>query len=164
MAQFDRLTVLNAMIDTGLIPVFYHPDAQTTIAIAEACVAGGVRAVECTNRGDLAHKVFAATMEHFLGSDSGVMLGVGSVVDAPTAALYIANGTNFVVGPLLNPDVARLCNRRKVPVLGPGLCPRAASTPPEKAWKPGLGLASPASALARSSSRRRSSKLVIMRR
>ncbi len=114
MAQFDRLTVLNAMVDTGLIPVFYNRDAQTTIAIAEACVAGGVRAVEFTNRGDLAHKVFAATMEHFLGSDSEVILGVGSVVDAPTAALYIANGANFVVGPLLNPDVARLCNRRKV--------------------------------------------------
>ena len=114
MAQFDRLTVLNAMVDTGLIPVFYHRDTQTTIAIAEACVAGGVRTVEFTNRGDLAHKVFAATMEHFLRSDSGVMLGVGSVVDAPTAALYIANGANFVVGPLLNPDVARLCNRRKV--------------------------------------------------
>ncbi len=65
MAQFDRLTVLNAMVDTGLIPVFYNRDAQTTIAIAEACVAGGVRAVEFTNRGDLAHKVFAATMEHF---------------------------------------------------------------------------------------------------
>jgi 2-dehydro-3-deoxyphosphogluconate aldolase/(4S)-4-hydroxy-2-oxoglutarate aldolase len=39
---------------------------------------------------------------------------VGSVVDAPTAALYIAYGANFIVGPLLNPEVARLCNRRKI--------------------------------------------------
>jgi 2-dehydro-3-deoxyphosphogluconate aldolase/(4S)-4-hydroxy-2-oxoglutarate aldolase len=114
MAQFDRLTVLNAMVDTGLIPVFYHRDVQTTISIAEACVAGGVRAVEFTNRGDLAHRVFAATVEHFQRSASEVILGAGSVVDAPTAALYIANGANFVVGPLLNADVARLCNRRKV--------------------------------------------------
>ena len=114
MAQFDRLTVLNAMVDTGLIPVFYHRDAQTVIAIAEACVAGGARAVEFTNRGDLAYKVFATATEHLLGSDSGAIFGVGSVVDAPTAALYIASGANFVVGPLLNPDVARLCNRRKV--------------------------------------------------
>jgi 2-dehydro-3-deoxyphosphogluconate aldolase/(4S)-4-hydroxy-2-oxoglutarate aldolase len=42
------------------------------------------------------------------------ILGVGSVVDAPTAAMYIASGANFVVGPLLNPEVARLCNRRKI--------------------------------------------------
>ena len=36
------------------------------------------------------------------------------MVDAPTAALYIAYGANFVVGPVLNPEVARLCNRRKI--------------------------------------------------
>ena len=42
------------------------------------------------------------------------MLGVGSVIDAPTAALYISAGANFVVGPVLNPEVARLCNRHKV--------------------------------------------------
>ena len=41
-------------------------------------------------------------------------MGVGSIADAPTAALYIANGANFVVGPLLNEEVARLCNRRKI--------------------------------------------------
>jgi 2-dehydro-3-deoxyphosphogluconate aldolase/(4S)-4-hydroxy-2-oxoglutarate aldolase len=44
-----------------------------------------------------------------------VILGVGSVVDAPTAAHYIANGARFVVGPLLNAEVARLCNRRGIP-------------------------------------------------
>jgi 2-dehydro-3-deoxyphosphogluconate aldolase/(4S)-4-hydroxy-2-oxoglutarate aldolase len=42
-------------------------------------------------------------------------MGVGSVVDAPTAGIYIANGAKFVVGPVLNPDVAKLCNRRKIP-------------------------------------------------
>ena len=42
------------------------------------------------------------------------MAGVGTVVDAPTAALYLAAGANFVVGPVLNAEVARLCNRRKV--------------------------------------------------
>jgi len=36
------------------------------------------------------------------------------VVDAGTAGLYINSGANFVVGPVLNPEVARLCNRRKV--------------------------------------------------
>jgi 2-dehydro-3-deoxyphosphogluconate aldolase/(4S)-4-hydroxy-2-oxoglutarate aldolase len=41
-------------------------------------------------------------------------LGVGSIVDAPTAAFYIASSANFVVGPNLNPEVARLCNRRKI--------------------------------------------------
>ena len=42
-------------------------------------------------------------------------MGVGSIVDAPTAALYIQLGASFVVSPLLNPEVARVCNRRLVP-------------------------------------------------
>jgi 2-dehydro-3-deoxyphosphogluconate aldolase/(4S)-4-hydroxy-2-oxoglutarate aldolase len=46
-----------------------------------------------------------------------VTLGVGSVVDAATTALYIANGARFVVSPGLVPDIARLCNRRKIPYM-----------------------------------------------
>ena len=115
MAKHDRMTVLNTMADIGLVPVFYHADPKTTISIIEACAEGGARVIEFTNRGDLAYKVFVEAMEHVITNDIDVILGVGSIVDAPTAALYIASGANFVVGPLLNPDVARLCNRRKVP-------------------------------------------------
>jgi 2-dehydro-3-deoxyphosphogluconate aldolase/(4S)-4-hydroxy-2-oxoglutarate aldolase len=43
------------------------------------------------------------------------VLGVGSIVDAPTAAIYIGAGANFVVGPLLDEDTAKLCNSRKIP-------------------------------------------------
>ena len=115
MAKHDRMAVLNAMSDIGLVPVFYHHDVQTTISIIEACAAGGARVVEFTNRGDLAYKVFVEAMEHVIANDIDVILGVGSIVDAPTAALYISSGANFVVGPLLNPEVGRLCNRRKIP-------------------------------------------------
>ena len=114
MAQYDRMTVLNAILEIGVVPVFYHKDAETAISIMEACARGGARVVEFTNRGDLAHHVFAAAMQHIIANEVDVILGVGSVVDAPTAALYIGNGANFVVGPLLNPEVARLCNRRKI--------------------------------------------------
>ena len=115
MAQYDRMTVLNTILEIGVVPVFYNKDVKTAISVVEACAAGGARAVEFTNRGDLAYKVFAAAVEHVIANKIDVMLGVGSVVDAPTAGLYIANGANFVVGPLLNPDVAKVCNRRKVP-------------------------------------------------
>ena len=39
---------------------------------------------------------------------------MGSGFDAPTAALFINHGANFVGGPIFNPEVAQLCNRRKV--------------------------------------------------
>ncbi|MEG1634765.1 MAG: bifunctional 4-hydroxy-2-oxoglutarate aldolase/2-dehydro-3-deoxy-phosphogluconate aldolase, partial [Rikenellaceae bacterium] len=75
----------------------------------------GVRAFEFTNRGEFAHEVFAELSKYVAGECSEMILGVGSVVDAPTAALYIQLGANFVVGPLFNPDVAKVCNRRLIP-------------------------------------------------
>jgi len=112
MARYTRLQVLNAMVETGLVPVFYHADVDTAIRIVDACAAGGAKLVEFTNRGYLAYEVFVALVKHFAKRD--VILGVGSVVDAGTASLYLASGANFVVGPILNPEVAKTCNRRKV--------------------------------------------------
>ena len=114
MAQYDRMAVLNAIFDAGIVPVFYNKDPETTIRIVEACARGGARCVEFTNRGDLAHHVFTEAVRHVMANRLDVIMGVGSIADAPTAALYIANGANFVVGPLLNEEVARLCNRRKI--------------------------------------------------
>lgn len=114
MARFARLDVLNAMVDTGLIPVFYNGDPAIARQIATACAAGGAKVVEFTNRGDFAPEVFKDLSLYCAGQLPDVILGVGSVVDEPTAALYIAYGANFVVGPVLNEAVARLCNRRKV--------------------------------------------------
>ncbi len=115
MATADRLTVLNAMVDVGVIPVFYNGDTEVALQVALACYRGGARVIEFTNRGDFAPDVFRDMHRALLKQAPDVLLGVGSIVDAPTAALYISYGANFVVGPLLNPDVARLCNRRKVP-------------------------------------------------
>lgn len=114
MARFTRLEVLNAIVDIGLVPVFYNPDLEVAKKIAEACAAGGARVLEFTNRGDFAPWVFKDLSAYLAKTNPKVILGVGSIVDAPTAALYIASGANFVVGPILNPEVARLCNRRKI--------------------------------------------------
>ncbi len=117
MARFDRLTVLNAMVDTGLVPIFYHGDREVARQVVSACAEGGARLVEFTNRGDRAWNVFVDLIEWVDQNYPGLIIGAGSVVDAPTAALYISSGANFIVGPNLNPEVARLCNRRKVAYL-----------------------------------------------
>jgi 2-dehydro-3-deoxyphosphogluconate aldolase/(4S)-4-hydroxy-2-oxoglutarate aldolase len=108
------LDVLNKMVELGLVPVFYNADVEIAKKIVAACSAGGAKVVEFTNRGDLAYTVFVELVKHFAVADPSVILGVGSVSDPGTAALYINSGANFVVGPVLNPDVAKACNRRKV--------------------------------------------------
>ena len=111
----DRLAVLAAMMDQGVIPVFYHPDVEVCKNVIQACANGGAKCIEFTNRGDFAWHVFMEVTRHFQKVDPSVIMGVGSVVDAPTAALYMANGANFVVGPILNAEVARACNRHCIP-------------------------------------------------
>jgi 2-dehydro-3-deoxyphosphogluconate aldolase/(4S)-4-hydroxy-2-oxoglutarate aldolase len=111
----DRLSVLIAMMDQGVIPVFYHPDVEVCQKVIQACANGGAKCIEFTNRGDFASHVFLEVTRHFAKADDSVIMGVGSIVDAPTAGIYIANGAKFVVGPILNADVAKVCNRRCVP-------------------------------------------------
>jgi 2-dehydro-3-deoxyphosphogluconate aldolase/(4S)-4-hydroxy-2-oxoglutarate aldolase len=111
----DRLKTLAAIIDQGVIPVFYHPDVEVCSKVIQACANGGAKCIEFTNRGDFASHVFLEVTRHFAKADDSVIMGVGSVVDAPTAGIYIANGANFIVGPMTNPEVAKLCNRRGIP-------------------------------------------------
>jgi 2-dehydro-3-deoxyphosphogluconate aldolase/(4S)-4-hydroxy-2-oxoglutarate aldolase len=114
MARFARLTVLNSMIDVGLVPVFHHEDINTAKSIVGALARGGARAIEFTNRADHAFETFSE-LERYCSSDHPeVILGVGSVIDEITAGTYINLGANFVVGPSLDRRVAEVCNRRKV--------------------------------------------------
>lgn len=115
MAKFDKLQVLGKIGETGMVPVFYHKDAEIAKKVIKACYDGGVRAFEFTNRGDFAHEVFAECVKYAAKECPEMAMGVGSVVDAPTASLYIQLGACFVVGPLFNADVVPVCNRRLVP-------------------------------------------------
>ena len=115
MARFSKIETLSAIVSTGIVPVFYHQCPQTAKDVLKACYDGGIRAFEFTNRGDLAHEVFCDLIKFAAKECPEMILGVGSVVDAGTASLYIQLGANFVVGPLFNPDVAKVCNRRLIP-------------------------------------------------
>ena len=102
------------MEEAGIIPVFYHQDAEVCYKVVEACYLGGLRVFEFTNRGDFAHEVFNAIIKRISLEYPDVILGAGSILDAPTASLYLQMGSNFIVSPILNPEVAKVCNRRKI--------------------------------------------------
>ncbi len=121
MARFSRIEVALKMKETGMIPVFYHSQIETAKQVLKACYDGGVRVFEFTNRGDFAHEVFAELNKYAAKDLPEMILGVGSVVDAGTASLYIQLGANFIVSPVLKEDMAIVCNRRKI------------------AWSPGCG-------------------------
>lgn len=115
MARFHKIETLRAIIQTGMVPVYYNSDIKVAKQVVRACYKGGVRVFEFTNRGDFAHEVFGELVKYAERECPELILGAGSVVDAATAALFIQLGANFIVGPLFNPEIAKVCNRRLIP-------------------------------------------------
>jgi 2-dehydro-3-deoxyphosphogluconate aldolase / (4S)-4-hydroxy-2-oxoglutarate aldolase len=114
MARFTRIQVATKMAETGMVPVFFNKDPETCKQVLAACYKGGVKVFEFTNRGDYAHEIFAELNKWAAVECADLILGTGSVLDAPTAALYIQLGSNFIVSPVLNEEIAPIVNRRKI--------------------------------------------------
>ena len=121
MAKYTRIETVQVMQETGIVPVFYHPDTNVCKKVIKACFEGGARVFEFTNRGDFAHEVFAELGRYVSEELEGMILGVGSVIDEGTTSLYLQLGANFIVSPIVHAEMAKTCNRRKV------------------AWMPGCG-------------------------
>lgn len=115
MARYNKVQVIQAMHDTGMVPVFYNSDPEICKQVISACYKGGVRVFEFTNRGDFAHEIFGELAKWAAAACPEMILGAGTVIDAPTAALYMQLGANFIVGPNFNAEIAAVCNRRLVP-------------------------------------------------
>lgn len=121
MSHYNKMEVTLAMKDTGIVPIFYHPDKEVCKHVLKACYDGGLMIFEFTNRGDFAHETFGELVKFANKELPGVILGAGSIVDSSTATLYIQLGANFIVSPIINAETAKICNRRGV------------------AWLPGCG-------------------------
>lgn len=115
MAKFHKLDTIQLIRSTGVVPVFYHADAELAKKVVKACYDGGIRAFEWTNRGDGAHKVFEALIAFVRAECPEMALGAGTLLDAPTAALYIQTGADFLVSPCCVDEVITLANRRGIP-------------------------------------------------
>ncbi len=109
-----RIDVALKMRESGAIPLYYNPDIEVMKEVISACYRGGMKIFEFTNRGDLAHELFAELVKWSRVEMPDLILGVGTVVEAGTCSLYIQLGAKFIVSPLLNEEMARVCNRRKV--------------------------------------------------
>ncbi len=114
MAQFSRIEVAIKAKEIGIVPVFYNSDIEIAKQVLKACYVGGARLFEFVNRGDFAHEIFGELVKYANKELPGMILGVGSVVEEATTAIYLQLGANFIVSPILNEKMAKVCNRRKV--------------------------------------------------
>jgi 2-dehydro-3-deoxyphosphogluconate aldolase/(4S)-4-hydroxy-2-oxoglutarate aldolase len=117
MTLSARLDALVSIVETGVLPLFFSADADRARRITDALREGGALAIEITDRGPDAWSVFAALTAAAARHDGNAILGAGSIRDPFAADRFIASGARFIVGPSFNSEVARLCNRRRIPYI-----------------------------------------------
>lgn len=117
MAKYSKWQVLTELKKIGLLPIFYNNDFETAKGIICSCADGGAKVVEMTNRGEWALDNFKKLAQFRDENRPDIIFGAGTICDAPTAALFIAAGADFIVSPFLDEDTARICNGRKIPYM-----------------------------------------------
>lgn len=117
MARFDRLDVYKTVLADGMIPLFYNKDKEVAKNVAEALYKGGSHILEFTNRGEGALEVFSYLIDIAPEFFPEMIIGAGTIIDVSTAALFIAYGADFIVGPSFDEEIARLCNKKRIPYI-----------------------------------------------
>ncbi|WZH35243.1 MAG: hypothetical protein PIR02_10675 [Microbacterium enclense] len=101
--------VLSAVVETGVVLIVRLDSADEALAVSRAAVAGGIRALEITLSVPRALEVVRTLSDEY--ADSGVVVGVGTVLDAEMAVASVQAGARMLVSPNLNPDMIRAANR-----------------------------------------------------
>jgi 2-dehydro-3-deoxyphosphogluconate aldolase / (4S)-4-hydroxy-2-oxoglutarate aldolase len=117
MARFTRIDVFLKMKEAGIVYCFYDKDPEILRNVIKSLADGGIKVIEFMNRGDYAHELFSEINKWAEQELPQLVIGAGTIVDAETASIYIQLGANFIVSPILNPEMAKVCNRRKIPWL-----------------------------------------------
>lgn len=115
--RFDRLTTLGRMLEIGMLPTYTPLTPESARASVTACAEAGATVIEILNRAEGTLDIFRDLVRWSAREHPEVILGVGTIYDAPTGALFVDAGANFVVSPVMHEDIARFCNRRRVPFL-----------------------------------------------
>jgi 2-dehydro-3-deoxyphosphogluconate aldolase/(4S)-4-hydroxy-2-oxoglutarate aldolase len=112
----DKIDVVKKIQDIGVVAVIRGKDAAEAIAMSDACIRGGVTAIELAFTTPRAHEVIAELSKKYAGN-SDVLIGAGTVLDAVTARIAILSGAQFVVSPAFDLETVKLCNRYRIAVM-----------------------------------------------
>jgi 2-dehydro-3-deoxyphosphogluconate aldolase/(4S)-4-hydroxy-2-oxoglutarate aldolase len=113
--MIDKETIISRIRDCGIVAVVRAESSDQARRISDACLEGGVAAVEITFTVPGAHKVIEQLAATY--SSGEMILGAGTVMDPETARIAILSGAQYVVSPYLNIDTVKLCNRYRIPVM-----------------------------------------------
>jgi 2-dehydro-3-deoxyphosphogluconate aldolase/(4S)-4-hydroxy-2-oxoglutarate aldolase len=107
----NKKVIIQSILDQGMLPLFYIDSLTESLEVVRTLYKAGVRAVEYTNRGDKALENFAALKKTAVAEMPGLWMGIGTVKTVAEASAFIAAGADFIVSPIVNPEVAALTEK-----------------------------------------------------
>lgn len=107
---FSKEEIIEVMRGTGIVPLFTHDNAQEAQQVVEAAYRGGVRAFEFTNRRANSFEIFSHLIRE-RKKFPDLMLGIGTIMDAPTTKKFIDAGADFIISPILKTEMAEVCHQ-----------------------------------------------------
>jgi 2-dehydro-3-deoxyphosphogluconate aldolase / (4S)-4-hydroxy-2-oxoglutarate aldolase len=116
--SLPKQKILGKIVDSGLVAVVRAESSEQAAHIADACAKGGVGAIEITFTVPGALGLISELARRDAAKD--ILIGAGTVLDPETARAAILAGAQFIVGPSVSPETARLCNRYQVPYMPGG--------------------------------------------
>ena len=108
----DKEKIITRIQDCGIVAVVRAETVDQAIRITDACIEGGVAAIELTFTVPHADKVIEELAKHY--KEDEIILGAGTVLDPETARIAILSGANYIVSPYFDPETVRLCNRYRI--------------------------------------------------
>ncbi len=114
----DKEQVLTRIKDVGVVAVVRAENSDQAKRITDACIEGGIAAIEMTFTVPGAHKVIEELAKTYTSDQ--IILGAGTVMDPETARIAILSGAEYIVSPYLNLNTIKLCNRYRLPCM-PGV-------------------------------------------
>ncbi len=114
----DKEQILTRIQECGIVAVVRAETADKAERIVDACMEGGVAAIELTFTVPHADKVIETLASKYKPED--IILGAGTVMDAATARIAMLSGAQYIVSPYFDLDTVKMCNRYRVAVM-PGI-------------------------------------------
>lgn len=111
----DKEKILTRISDAGIVAVVRAENAETAMRITDACIEGGVAAIELTFTVPGAHRVIEELAKRYTPDE--IILGAGTVLDPETARIAILSGAEYIVSPYFNLETVKLCNRYRLPCM-----------------------------------------------
>jgi 2-dehydro-3-deoxyphosphogluconate aldolase / (4S)-4-hydroxy-2-oxoglutarate aldolase len=114
MKRLTKEEIVQLAASQGLLPPFNHTDEKTAIKILDAIYSGGLRIIEFTNRSENALAVFKSLVKHAEKNLPGLVLGIGTIMNAKQAKQFYKAGAQFIVAPVLTKEVGEYCVKNEI--------------------------------------------------